>query len=63
MIYRWSLSSYRKDVPEKSFIDFINYTTLSEIEFKAVPELSAMTQIEINKRKSVKNFFEDIFRK
>lgn len=63
MIYRWSLSSYRKDIPEKNFIDFINSTTLSEIEFKAVPELSAMTQIEINKRKTVKNFFEDIFRK
>ena len=64
--FRWTLSSHNEEVPKKHFIDFINTTSLEDIENKAVAELKPMTTIFIKPVKStfsekVKNFFGKLF--
>ena len=45
--FQWTLSSHNSDVPEECFIDFLNNTTLEEIESKAVNNLKPLNRLEI----------------
>ena len=45
--FQWTLSSHNPDVPEEYFIDFLNNTTLEEIESKAVKNLKPLNRLEI----------------
>ena len=61
--YRWALSSYNKDFPEKRFIDFVNTTTLEKIESKSVSELKPLSVLKIQKHSPIKEFFKNLFSK
>ena len=66
-IFRWTLSSHSEEVPKKHFMNFINETTLEEVERNAVEEIKPLGTITITAVKpsfseKVKNFFGKLFK-
>jgi len=64
-MFRWSLSSHNENVPKKHFNDFINTTSLEEIENKSLTKLSLINPIKIRPIKPtipqrIKNFINQL---
>ena len=65
-IFRWTLSSHSEEVPKKHFMNFINETTLEEVERNALEEIKPLGTITITAVKpsfseKVKDFFGKLF--
>ena len=57
-LFRWTLSSHNKDVPKEHLINFINTTSLEEIESKSTETFEPLFKVTVTPIKQ--SFFERI---